>query len=74
MLRSRYFARPLAYVALVAGIGVILLFIGNFTNTSYLILATGVPGSAIIGPLFWLWVGYSLWTEAYAKLAQPVTQ
>jgi len=28
-----------------------------------LILATGVPGSAIIGPLFWLWVGYTLWTK-----------
>lgn len=63
MLRSGYFARPLAYLTLVAGIGVILLFIGNATNTSALILATGVPGSAIIGPLFWLWVGYTLWTK-----------
>ncbi len=63
MLRSAYFGRPLAYLTLVAGIGVLLLFIGNVTNTSALILATGVPGSAIIGPLFWLWVGYTLWTQ-----------
>ncbi|GAC1345996.1 MAG: hypothetical protein NVSMB27_08900 [Ktedonobacteraceae bacterium] len=63
MLRSRYFARPLAYLTLVAGIGVLLLFIGNATNTTFLILATGLPGSAIIGPLFWLWVGYTLWSK-----------
>lgn len=64
MLRSLYFPRLLGYLTLVAGIGVLLLFIGNVTGTSALILATGVPGSAIIGPLFWLWVGYTLWTKA----------
>jgi len=63
MLRTSFFARPLAYLTIVAGIGVLLLFVGNVTNTSALILATGVPGSAIIGPLFWLWVGYTLWTK-----------
>ncbi len=63
MLRSRYFARPLGYLTVVAGIGVLLLFVGNVTNLSVLILATGLPGSAIIGPLFWLWVGYTLWTR-----------
>lgn len=64
MLRSSYFGRPLAYLTLIAGIGVILLFLGNVTNTSVLVLATGLPGSAVIGPLFWLWVGYTLWTKA----------
>jgi hypothetical protein len=64
MLRSLYFPRLLGYLTIVAGIGVILLFVGDVTNTSALILATGVPGSAIIGPLFWLWVGYTLWTKA----------
>jgi len=44
--------------------GVILLFIGTATGTLFLVLATGVPGSAVIGPLFWLWVGYTLWTKA----------
>ncbi len=63
MLRTAYFDRPLAYLTLVAGLGVLLLFVGNVTNTSALILATGVPGAAIIGPLFWLWVGYTLWTK-----------
>jgi hypothetical protein len=63
MLRTNYFSRWLGYLALVAGIGVILLFIGTATGTLFLVLATGVPGSAIIGPLFWLWVGYTLWTK-----------
>ncbi len=63
MLRTAYFDRALAYLTLVAGLGVLLLFVGNVTNTSALILATGVPGAAIIGPLFWLWVGYTLWTK-----------
>ncbi len=48
MLRSHYFGRPLGYLTLVAGIGVLLLFIGDVTNTSALILAIGVPGAAII--------------------------
>jgi hypothetical protein len=73
MLRSRYFPRPLAYLTLVAGIGVILLFIGNVTNSTALILATGVPGSAIIGPIFWFWVGYSLLTsKTVSSVAQPI--
>jgi len=64
MLRSRTFARPLSYLALVAGIGVLLLFIGSAAKIQLLILATGTPGSAVIGPIFWLWVGYTLWTKA----------
>lgn len=63
MLRGSFFSRPLAYLTVIAGAGVLLLFLGNVTNTSALILATGVPGSAIVGPLFWLWVGYTLWTK-----------
>lgn len=63
MMRSDYFPRALAYVSLVAGIGVILLFIAQATNTAQLIFAVGVPGSALVGPLFWLWVGYTLWTK-----------
>ena len=50
-----------------------LLFLGNVTNTSALILATGVPGSTIVGPLFWLWVGYTLWTKP-AGVADPVSE
>jgi hypothetical protein len=64
MLRFAYFGRPLGYLTLIAGRGVLLLFIGTVTNTSALILATGAPGAAIVGPLFWLWVGYILWTKA----------
>ena len=64
MIRSRYFALALGYLSLVAGIGVILLFIGTATNTLALILGTGVLGSAVIGPIFWLWVGYTLWVKS----------
>lgn len=63
MLRSGNFARWLGYLALAAGVGVILLFVGTATGTLFLVLATGVPGSAVIGPLFWLAVGYTLWKE-----------
>jgi Domain of unknown function (DUF4386) len=64
MIRSRYFALALGYLALIAGIGVLLLFIGIATNTTSLIYGTGVSGAAVVGPIFWLWVGYTLWTKA----------
>jgi len=63
MLRTSYFSRRLGYLALAAGVGVILLFVGQATNTAQLIFGIGVPGSAIVGPLFWIWVGYTLWTK-----------
>lgn len=63
MIRSGYFARALGYLALVAGAVVILLFIGNATQTLALVLATGGPGATIVGPVFWTWVGYTLWTK-----------
>jgi hypothetical protein len=63
MLRSEYFPRALAYLALAAGLGEILLFVGTVTGTLFLILATGVPGTVLIGPLFWIWVGFTLWTK-----------
>jgi hypothetical protein len=63
MLRTNYFPRALGYLAIGAGVGVILLFIGQATNSLSLVLATGVPGSAIVGPIFWLWTGYTLWTK-----------
>jgi hypothetical protein len=61
MLVSASFPRLLAYVALAAGAGVLLLFVGTVTGTAALIFATGVPGSAVVGPLFWLWTGWALW-------------
>ena len=63
MIRSRYFALALGYLALIAGVGVLLLFTGVATNTTSLILGTGVSGAAVVGPIFWLWVGYTLWTK-----------
>lgn len=63
ILRTPFFPRRLGYLALAAGVGVILLFVGQATNSAQLIFALGVPGSAIVGPLFWIWVGYTLWTK-----------
>jgi hypothetical protein len=64
LLRSQAFVRWLGWLAVVGGVGLLLLFIGNVTGTKALLLATGVPGTVIIGPLFWLVVGYSLWTKS----------
>ena len=63
MLRSRAFPRWLGYLALVGGVGLLLLYIGGLTGTTALILATGLPSSVITGPLFWLVFGYTLWTR-----------
>jgi hypothetical protein len=61
--RSGYFPRILAYLALLAGVGQILLFISTFTATLPLILGIGGVGAIIVGPAFWLFVGYTLWTK-----------
>ncbi|GAC1348513.1 MAG: hypothetical protein NVSMB27_16550 [Ktedonobacteraceae bacterium] len=59
MLRSAYFPRLLAYLALLAAIGVFVLYL--FRGS--LGLVTGVPGAALFGPLFWIGVGYTMWTK-----------
>jgi hypothetical protein len=64
MLRSSAFPRWVGWLALVGGVGLLLLFIGSVTGTAALILATGVPGTVIIGPLFWLLVGRTLWKQS----------
>jgi hypothetical protein len=63
MLRSRAFPRWLAYLGLVGGAGLLLLYIGGLTGTTILILATGLPSSVLVGPLFWVAVGFTLWAR-----------
>jgi hypothetical protein len=63
MLRSRAFPRWLAYLGLVGGVGLLLLYVGGLTGTTVLILATGLPSSVLVGPLFWVAVGYTLWAR-----------
>jgi hypothetical protein len=64
IVRSGYFAPVSGYIALIGGIGLIVLFIGTVTGTEPLILATGAPGALIVAPVFWLWIGYTLWTKS----------
>jgi hypothetical protein len=52
------------YLALVAGIGQLALFVSTFTGTLPLILDIGVPGAVVVGPLFWLLIGSTLWRKA----------
>ena len=61
MIRTSYFPRLLAYLAWVAGIGILLMFVGTVVGSTSFIVATGAPGAIIVGPLFWLWVGRTLW-------------
>ena len=63
IIRSDYFARIAGYLALIAGIGQIVLFVSTFTGTLPLILGIGIPGAVVAGPVFWLWIGYILWTK-----------
>ena len=51
------------YLALLTGVGQILLFINTFTATLPLILGIGGAGAVIVGPAFWLFVSYTLWTK-----------
>ena len=64
ILGSSFFARIVGYLALLAGVGQILLFISTFTGTLPLILGIGGIGAIIVGPLFWFLVGYTSWTKA----------
>jgi hypothetical protein len=67
IMRSGYFARILGYLALAGGIGQVILFVSTFTGTVPLIVGIGVPGAVLVGPLFWLWTGYTLWTKVEGR-------
>jgi Domain of unknown function (DUF4386) len=64
IVRTGSFPHFLGYLALVAGIGLLALFVSTFTATFPLILGIGVPGAVIVGPLFWLFVGATFWRRA----------
>jgi len=53
----------LSYLALLAGVGQILLFISTFTAPLLLILGIGGVGAIIVASVFWLFAVYSLWTK-----------
>lgn len=64
MLRSRNFPDLLAYLGLAGGIGALLFFVGQVFHLPLLSFATGLTGSAVVGPMFWIGVGYVLWRRA----------
>jgi len=64
MLRSRSFPDPLAYLGLAGGIGALLFFVAQVFGLAAVRFATGLAGSAVVGPVFWIGVGYVLWRRA----------
>src|ERR1700730_12561505 len=64
IIRTVSFRDVVGYLALVAVIGQFALFVSTFTGTLPLMLGIGVPGAVVVGPIFWLLVGATLWTKA----------
>jgi hypothetical protein len=64
MLRSGFFPDRLGWLALAAGIGSLLFFAGQVFGVPLLSFATGLAGSAVVGPVFWIVLGAVLWRQA----------
>jgi hypothetical protein len=64
MLQSRFFMPLQGYLALVSGIGLLFIFVGNLARRGNLMTLLGVPGSVLVSPLFWFSIGYTLWAGA----------
>jgi hypothetical protein len=61
MLRSPAFPNLLAYLGLIAGIGASVFFAAQLFGLGAIRFATGLAGSAVVGPVFWIALGYVLW-------------
>jgi hypothetical protein len=64
MVRSRVFPDRLGWLAAAAGVGSLLFFLGQVFGVPVLSFATGLAGSAVVGPVFWVWLGVVLWRQA----------
>lgn len=60
ILRGADLPRRLGYVALAAGIAMLLLFVGDITASQVLILGAGGLASLILGPAMWAGIGLAL--------------
>jgi hypothetical protein len=72
MLRSPVFPNLLAYLGLAGGIGALLFFTGQLFGLATLRFATGLTGSAVVGPVFWIALGYVLWRRAEGMTDETV--
>lgn len=68
-LRGADLPRWLGYVALIAGIDMLLLFLADVAGVGTLILLTGGLASLILGPALWLGTGLTLLRGAGATAA-----
>jgi len=60
ILRGADLPRRLGYLAVVAGVDMLLLFGADITSSATLILVTGGLASLILGPAMWAWLGLAL--------------
>jgi hypothetical protein len=66
ILRGADLPRWLGYVAVVAGVDMLLLFVADVAGAGTLVLLTGGPASLILGPAMWAGFGRALLREASA--------
>src|SRR5207244_1377823 len=57
ILRGGEFPRWLGYVALIAGVDMLLLFFADLAGAGTLVLLTGGPAALILGPAMWIGIG-----------------
>jgi hypothetical protein len=63
MLRSRLFATPLSYLALVSGVLLVVIYLGRLvilTPTNPLVIGPAAIEGLIVNPAFYIWLGLTL--------------
>lgn len=70
IVRATSFSHVVGYLALLAGTGQLALFVSTLTGILPLILSIGVPGAVVVGPLFWILVGFTFWRRAGKPLVE----
>lgn len=70
IVRATSFSHVVGYLALLAGMGQLALFVSTLTGTLPLILGIGVPGAVVVGPLFWILVGFTFWRRTGNPLVE----
>jgi hypothetical protein len=71
ILRGADLPRWLGYVALVAGVDMLVLFFADVAGAGTLVLLTGGPASLILGPAMWAGFGRMLLRHAGAQAPVP---
>jgi hypothetical protein len=66
ILHGREIPRWVGYVALIAGVDMLLLFCADLAGAGTLVLLTGGPAALILGPAMWIGIGLTLLRGARA--------